>query len=41
MKLSKGAIRAGHGVKAKKLKPFKVRIRDADGKLTKLAVKAK
>ncbi len=38
VKLSKGAIVAKHGLKAAELKPFKLRIRDADGKLTKLAV---
>jgi hypothetical protein len=41
VKLSKGAIVAKHGVKAKRLKPFKLKIRDADGKLTKLAVSAR
>lgn len=40
-RLAKGAIVAGHGVKAKELKPFKVRITDADGKSTKLSVSAR
>ncbi len=38
--LSNGAVKARHGLGEKQLGPFKLRIRDADGKLTKLAVKA-
>ena len=38
--LSNGAVKARHGLGEKRLGPFKLRIRDADGKLTKLAVKA-
>ena len=40
VQLSKGAVKARHGLGEKRLGPFKLRIRDADGKLTKLAVKA-
>jgi hypothetical protein len=40
-KLAKGAIRAGHGLRQKRLKPLKLTIRDADGGRTKLSVKAR
>ena len=40
VQLSKGAVKARHGLGEKQLGPFKLRIRDADGKLTKLDVKA-
>jgi hypothetical protein len=41
LQLSKGAVKARHGLGERHLGKFKLRIRDADGKLTKLAVKAK
>ena len=39
-RLAKGAIKARNGIKAKRLKPFVIRVVDADGKRTKLSVRA-